>query len=39
MSAELFLTPNLWLLRRRESRDRMREEAKVVSDRTVVGAY
>ena len=33
------LIRKFWLLGRRESRDRMREEAKVVRDRTVVGGY
>jgi hypothetical protein len=33
------LIRKLWLLGRRERRDRMREEAKVVRERTVVGGY
>jgi hypothetical protein len=33
------LIPKLWLLGRRESRDRTREGAKVVRDRRVVGGF
>jgi hypothetical protein len=33
------LIRKLWLLERKESRDRMREDAKVVRDRTVIGGY
>jgi hypothetical protein len=39
LSRTSFLIRKLWPQGRRESRDRMKEGAKVVRDRTVVGGY